>query len=163
MLLLIALPATNPEQVLLPRYVRPTYTYATVSHVFSVVINWYSSHRPNIFCFSTASLLLKNAIDLDQQALAALLAQQTDEAFEQARALYENGTIQSLSTKAETEMRDKDLEFYPDFQKFLDYFGMTDYANDFVIAAFDKQVTTSGFHGNFDFTKYNLVGRAGKS
>lgn len=102
---------------------------------------------------------------MDQQAIEALLAQQTDAAFAQARTLYDSSTIQGFSTNAETEMRrrDQDTEFYPDFQKFLDYFGMTSFADDFVVAAFDKQVTTSGFHGNFDFTKYGFEGREGNA
>ena len=70
-------------------------------------------------------------------------------------------TLQSLSTNANVEMRvNESGEFYPDFQKFYDYYGTADYANQIIQAAFAKTAVT--LNGRvFDFSGYDFPARGG--
>jgi hypothetical protein len=75
-------------------------------------------------------------------------------------------TLQYFSTTANTKMRhneDATQAFYPDFQKFLTYYGEAnvDYANKIVEAAFDAGKVTLG-DKNLDFSGYDYESRTGK-
>ena len=60
-------------------------------------------------------------------------------------------------------MRDKDGEFYPDFLKFLDYYGQSDYANDFITAAFEGGTTMcEDVGGLWDSTSARYFAGAGR-
>ena len=70
-------------------------------------------------------------------------------------------TIEGFSTKASTRMRPDQATapYFPDFQKFVDYYGTPDYADKWVTSAFDG--TSTGFtRGNADFSTYDFEGRA---
>ena len=71
-------------------------------------------------------------------------------------------TIQSFSTKAEEKMRPAPGQaYFKDFQTFVDYYGDTDYANKWILAAFGGNSTSySSGRGDADFAP--LVGNAGK-
>ena len=51
--------------------------------------------------------------------------------------------------------------FFPDFQKFFDYYGSSTYADDWLQACFTKGSTTFD-NGNADFAGYGDDGRVGK-
>jgi hypothetical protein len=98
------------------------------------------------------------SIDLDQHIITEELAKQTADGFQEARTIY-SLHIQPLSSDGE-DMRDTNGEFFPYFQWFIDYYGQSNYADDFIVAAFDGGATISGMTGNFDFSLYTLSGRA---
>lgn len=71
-------------------------------------------------------------------------------------------TIQGFSTAAETKMRGAAGEpFFPDFQKFVDYYGSSTYADDWLQACFTMG-STSFKNGNANFAGYGNDGRVGK-
>jgi hypothetical protein len=47
-------------------------------------------------------------------------------------------TLQNFSLDAKDTMRGPDDSYYPEYQAFLDYYGDADYANKFIVAAFNK-------------------------
>jgi len=74
----------------------------------------------------------------------------------------DNGrTLQGFSTGADKSMRENgDGPYFSTFQKFYDYYGRFDYADAYVLAAFDgSAVTMNG--KTFDFSSYDFVGKAG--
>ena len=75
----------------------------------------------------------------------------------------QNGrTLQSFSQKADKEMRDRQTgNYYPDFQKFFDYYGRFDYADAIATAAFTA--TSINLNGKtFAFTSFSFNARKGK-
>jgi len=71
-------------------------------------------------------------------------------------------TIQGWSTSADSKMRVKPSEpFLPDFQKFYDYYGDSNYGDKIVMAAFSGTATafTSG-RGDLDFSSYDVEARS---
>ena len=76
----------------------------------------------------------------------------------------DNGrTIQGFSKGADQSMRVNGVgAYFTTFQKFFDYYGRFDYADAFVLAAFNGDAAT--LNGKtFDFTSYDFTGKAGKS
>jgi hypothetical protein len=74
--------------------------------------------------------------------------------------------LQYFSTTASTKMRHNEnatQDFYPDFKKFLTYFGESnfDYANKIIEAAFDASTVTLGDR-NLDFSGYDFESRTRK-
>lgn len=65
-------------------------------------------------------------------------------------------TLQGFSTTAVTRMRpDQDkLPYFEEFQKFLDYYGDTDYADKYIQAAFAGESTSFTNPVQFDFSKW---------
>ena len=77
-------------------------------------------------------------------------------------ALSDNGnerTLQGFSTSAEEKMARCVNCPYATFEKFYQYYGQFDYANQWVMSAFDGRSTTFS-NGNADFSGYTEVGRA---
>jgi hypothetical protein len=71
-------------------------------------------------------------------------------------------TLQYFSTTAETKMRHNYVgAYFQDFQKFYDYYGATDYSDQYVEAAFrGKTLTMNG--KTFDFSGFDLGAKGGK-
>lgn len=69
-------------------------------------------------------------------------------------------TLASFSTDAKTLMYDCPQCPYNTYQKFYDYYGEYDYANQFIMTALDQGTTTFRM-GNADLSGYDLAGRAG--
>ena len=71
-------------------------------------------------------------------------------------------TIQYFSTTANEKMRPSaDQAFYPEFQKYYDYYGDADYGDKWVSAAFDGSATGfSSGRGDADFSKYEADARS---
>ncbi|KAG7343103.1 low iron-inducible periplasmic protein [Nitzschia inconspicua] len=75
--------------------------------------------------------------------------------------LTDNGnkrTIQGFSTAAKEKMHDCPNCPYSTYKKFYDYYGAFDYANQWVLAAFDGS-RTSFSNGNADFGIYGFEGK----
>lgn len=111
----------------------------------------------------TTDVIELSAIDLEQQAIEELLLAATNvNDFQSAQAVYEQGNsaIRSLSSTDDKFMRNADGEFFPEFQMFIAYYGQSNYGDDFITSAFDGSATTSGYTGNFDFSQFDLNGRA---
>ena len=70
-------------------------------------------------------------------------------------------TIQGFSTGAEGKMGTCETCPYPTFQKFFDYYGSYDYANQLVLAAFAGS-NTNFENFNNDFGLYDYEGKSGK-
>ena len=70
-------------------------------------------------------------------------------------------TIQYFSTTAKAKMYECAKCPYDVYKKFYDYYGAYDYANQWVLAAFDKG-KTSFTNGNADFTSYTTDGQTGE-
>ena len=75
----------------------------------------------------------------------------------------DNGrTLQGFSTSAQKKMRvNGNGAFYDDFQKFLDYYGDSDYSDKFALAALAGNSLSIGGK-TFDFSSYDFEARAGK-
>ena len=102
-------------------------------------------------------------IDVDQEMIENYLDQTTVESFLAAEDVYVNGTdnmtaltIQSLSLNAEKEYGTFDF-----FLKFKDYYGRADYADAWVLAAFDGESVTFGSRVT-DMGLYGATGRSRK-
>ena len=72
-------------------------------------------------------------------------------------------TIQGFSTEAKSKMYECEKCPYPTYKQFYDYYGAFDYANQWVLAAFNKASTTEFTNGKADFSKYQEEGQTGKS
>jgi hypothetical protein len=70
--------------------------------------------------------------------------------------------LQKFSTSAQDLMYECEECPYKTYQKYYDYYGTFDYANQWVLAAFEGK-STSFARGNADFSKYGFPGRTGKS
>ena len=78
---------------------------------------------------------------------------------------YNDRTIQGFSTKVAEKMRvngDAEGPYYYTFQKFYDFYGVFDYADAFVSAAFAGESVTLN-DKTFDFSTYGAAGKAGTS
>jgi hypothetical protein len=69
-------------------------------------------------------------------------------------------TLQYFSTTAEDKMYKCDSCPYPTYLKFFNYYGVFDYANRWVLAAFNRGATNFS-NGNAVFTNYGMEGTAG--
>jgi len=74
-------------------------------------------------------------------------------------ANYNDRTLQSLSTKVESEMLTCPRCPYKDAQYFSDYYGRADYANEYILAAFEGK-RTNFEDGNADFSAWGYSGRS---
>ena len=77
--------------------------------------------------------------------------------------LSDNGNERSIklfSTNAHTMLYQCVNCPYKDYQKFVDYYGEYDYANQFITAAYNA-APTSFVNGNADFSTYVGIGRVG--
>ena len=78
-----------------------------------------------------------------------------------------NRTLQGFSTQAKELMWDCQFGAshsncpYPTYSKFYQYYGVFDYGDQWIQAAFEKK-TTQFSNGNADFSAYTEAGRAGK-
>jgi hypothetical protein len=72
---------------------------------------------------------------------------------------YNQQTIQSFSTRAEETMYTCDYCPYPDYAKFVEYYGEFDYADNLIQAALNG-TETSFKRGNLDFTGVDSSSRA---
>jgi len=70
---------------------------------------------------------------------------------------FNGRTIQQFSTEAKDKMMDCPGCPYKTYQKFFNYYGVDDYANQWILAAFNRG-TTSFVKGRADFTKYSFDG-----
>jgi hypothetical protein len=80
--------------------------------------------------------------------------------YKSADDTYNGRTIQGFSTSADTKMRgnnDND-PYFPVFQKFFDYYGSYNYADEWIINAFYGGTTTFT-NGDGDFSKYTFTGK----
>eukprot|EP00978_Attheya_sp_CCMP212_P024300 scaffold76138_cov53-Attheya_sp.AAC.1 len=68
-------------------------------------------------------------------------------------------TIQGFSTGAKDKMYDCPTCPYVDYKKFVDYYGSFDYANQWVLAAFESKKTDFK-NGNANFAQYGFTGRS---
>lgn len=72
-------------------------------------------------------------------------------------------TLRSLSTNAATTMKSLSGSYYEDFQKFVDFYGNTDYADKWVMGAAKGEDTAfSKNHGNADFSAIWRTGGKGR-
>jgi hypothetical protein len=79
--------------------------------------------------------------------------------------LRDNGndrTLQGFSLQAEEKMWECKNCPYSTYQKFYEYYGEFDYANKWVLAAFDGS-TTNFDNGNADFSVFGKSGLTGTS
>jgi hypothetical protein len=67
-------------------------------------------------------------------------------------------TLKGFSTQAQEKMYECDNCPYRTYEKFYDYYGVFDYANQWVLAAFEGS-STSFVNGQADFSSYTMVGR----
>jgi hypothetical protein len=67
-------------------------------------------------------------------------------------------TIQGFSTEAQEKMHDCEFCPYVTYEKFYQYYGAFDYADQWVMAAFDGD-STSFANGNANFGQYDFTGR----
>jgi hypothetical protein len=71
-------------------------------------------------------------------------------------------TLQGFSTALETKKRPgKHGPSYPDFEKFVEFYGSATYADDWLQAAFSGG-STDFTNGNADFSGYGNDSRVGK-
>lgn len=111
------------------------------------------------------------ALDLDQRAVVASLAARDEEGLTEAKNFYMLGreeddmssaagamTLKRLSTLAEEEF----LGVSSTYQDFVDYYGETDYADQWISAAFGGAQTSMSKDVNIDFGKFDIEGRGGK-
>jgi hypothetical protein len=70
-------------------------------------------------------------------------------------------TLQGFSTAAEDKMYRCEYCPYDTYEKFFQYYGVFDYADAWVDAAFSGTSTTFS-NGNADFTQYDFPGKTGK-
>ena len=71
-------------------------------------------------------------------------------------------TIQGFSTDAKAKMYECEFCPYKTYEKFYDYYGAFDYANQWVLSAFN-QGSTDFTNGKADFSKFGDEGLNGKS
>jgi hypothetical protein len=70
-------------------------------------------------------------------------------------------TLQFLSTSADQRMRACfSCEYFPDFQAFKEYYGLSDYADSWIMAAFYRNVTEGYINGDTSFHGMTRQGRA---
>jgi hypothetical protein len=81
--------------------------------------------------------------------------------YSQLEANVNKRTLQGFSTDAEDKMDKCKNCPYVTYEKFYQYYGVFDYANQWVLSAFAGS-TTSFANGNADFGSYQLAGRTGK-
>lgn len=113
------------------------------------------------------------ALELDQRSIVASLAARDEEGLTEAKNVYmlgreEDGgvsssdagamTLKRLSTLAEEEF----LGVSSTYQDFVDYYGDTDYADQWISAAFGGAQTSMSNDVNIDFGKFDIEGRGGK-
>ena len=111
------------------------------------------------------------ALDLDQRSIVVSLAASDEEGLTEAKNIYMLGrkdddvsssagamTMKRLSTLAEEEF----LGVSSTYQDFVDYFGSTDYADQWISAAFAGAQTSMNNDVNIDFGKFGVEGRGGK-
>ena len=70
-------------------------------------------------------------------------------------------TLQGLSTNADADMSDSDGRFFKMMRRFNKYYGVPDYANKWVAAAFRNEATNFP-NGNARFTGYDGEGTSGR-
>jgi hypothetical protein len=70
-------------------------------------------------------------------------------------------TLQGFSLQAQAKMHECAYCPYVTYEKFYQYYGVFDYANQWILAAFDGGATSFG-NGNANFRSYDFAGRAGK-
>lgn len=69
-------------------------------------------------------------------------------------------TMEYLSTSASERMKPcVDCAYYPDFEKFIAYYGVADYANRFILAALNGTSTTGFINGLATFSGMSKQGR----
>jgi len=88
--------------------------------------------------------------DLDE--MDELLGQLNQSGLEAAEALYLESPLRTLSSDAVERSPDSE------FQKFVDYYGVPDYADQYVMAAFDRTITNFA-NGNVDFSSMGFEGQ----
>jgi hypothetical protein len=73
-------------------------------------------------------------------------------------------TLQSLSVNAKDTMAYCEFDncSHPTFVKFYNYYGVHDYGNQMIMAAFEKSQTRFT-NGDADFSNFSDLGRFGKS
>ena len=113
------------------------------------------------------------ALDLDQRSIVVSLAASDEEGLTEAKNIYMLGreevddvssssagamTMKRLSTLAEEEF----LGVSSTYQDYVDYFGGTDYADQWISAAFGGVQTSMSNDVNIDFSKFGIEGRGGK-
>ena len=105
------------------------------------------------------------ALDLDQRSIVVSLAASDEEGLSEAKNIYMLGredsagamTMKRLSTLAEEEF----LGVSSTYQDYVDYFGDTDYADQWISAAFGGVQTSMSNDVNIDFSKFGIEGRGG--
>jgi len=101
------------------------------------------------------------ALDLDQRSIVARLATGDRDGLAEAQIVYSNGqesselNIKRLSTEAET-----DLSASPTYKTFVEYYGESDYADQWVDASYRADATSFSGNGNVEFRNFFLEGRA---
>ena len=70
-------------------------------------------------------------------------------------------TIQGFSHQAKEKMNDCDSCPYDTYKKFYNYYGQYDYADRYVMAAFNKAATQGFANGAADFSSYQEEGLNG--
>jgi hypothetical protein len=73
---------------------------------------------------------------------------------------FNGRTIQGFATSGDRMRRNANSPFFPDFQKFVNFYGTESYADVWIKAAFDGTKTTSFKYGIADFSEYEYVARA---
>jgi hypothetical protein len=72
---------------------------------------------------------------------------------------FNGRTIQGFATSGDSMRRDDVSPFFPDFQKFVNYYGTEAYADEWIKAAFEGSKTNFKY-GVADFTEYDFSARA---
>jgi hypothetical protein len=72
---------------------------------------------------------------------------------------FNERTLQGYATSGDKMKRTTSSPFFPDFQKFVNYYGTESYADVWIKAAFDGTKTNFKY-GIADFTEYDFVARA---
>lgn len=70
-------------------------------------------------------------------------------------------TIQGFSTNDLKHRASADQPYFEDFQTFTDYYGRTDYADEWITAAFEGRPTS--MQNGADFSNADFAARVGKS
>ena len=113
------------------------------------------------------------ALDLDQRSIVVSLAASDEEGLTEAKNIYMLDreevddvsssssagamTMKRLSTLAEEEF----MGVSSTYQDYVDYFGGTDYADQWISAAFGGVQTSMSNDVNIDFSKFGIEGRGG--
>jgi hypothetical protein len=80
--------------------------------------------------------------------------------YDPLKSNFNARTLQGFSTQAKEKMYECDNCPYPTYDKFYKYYGAFDYANQWVMAAFNK-ASTNFAKGNANFGIYGMEGTAG--